>query len=316
MIISHLKFSSVRIPSPLSPSGASSAVSQKKTISTAQENSVADTFVKNNSVNQKLPACESADNLFKKLALTCEIATLGDMQELAKGSLREQKEGEGLSGETEKGWFKKQIQYQRKWLAAKTNLAEESRKNHLALSEALEKYTETIGKKDAHNEYSLEEKLAALTSIAQQRFSKTDKSMMLLLRDKSKKIVARIGLGPFQAGHDLISLGINDIIDTKHGLVSALHVEPEYRNKGIATALKKKAIVTAREVLGYKYLHSPTESHKSSHRINQKLGYKPWTLKTQFTDTPGITPALVKELLDNYNIGPCQLCWIDTSAVK
>lgn len=149
--------------------------------------------------------------------------------------------------------------------------------------------------------------------IFKQRFIDNPHGAMIVLKNRKGEIVACEGINQLQKTHDFhIDQGIHDALDLKHGLATALYVKPEYRGRGIGTALKKTIIAYGKDSLGYRYIHAPTEKENSSHRINRKLGYQPWTKETQFKDSPVFTPEMRAKLMDEYNIGSIQLDWLDT----
>ncbi len=71
----------------------------------------------------------------------------------------------------------------------------------------------------------------------------------------------------------------------------------------------------AKEELGYQYVWASTERQNTSHTLNQALGYTPLTVDTEFKASPVFISQKNNALIEEYNVGSRQLCWLETSKV-
>jgi GNAT superfamily N-acetyltransferase len=239
---------------------------------------IEDTFTKIPPSNRALSL--RIDPLFHSLHLTPGIATEKDIPELLRLNMEHIKEIGGTA------FIKQQL------LALQQRTPEEQSaytKKKLGMGMTAEQHIKFLQNlssaspevfsflMNAGDDLGKKEALATATPLLKKRFIDNPQGAYLVLKNTEKKIVATAAFNQFQNTHDF-DMNMDNMkgLDPKHALETAVYVAPEYRKKGLATALRKTLIDLAHQK-GIAYLWSPTEAGTSSQRI-----MKNWAIKSSF----------------------------------
>jgi len=254
------------------------------------------------------------DDVFKAHNLTPSLATEADLHEASKLYINFLKENQAYTLENARIGLQnlndtELKHYLKPYVEENTNIDELATFFRSTLKDS-EQFLAVMGQAALH--LGPED----MIPILKNRFISNPKADLILLKNPKGEIVGIEGINQFQKTHDtMIDQGNMEGIDPKHGLLSSLYVTPDYRNKGIGTALKSTIIKHSKQNLGYHYVWSPTEMENASHRANLKLGYQPLTAQTRFQESPVFTTRLNKKLMEEYNIGSRQLHWLSTAKI-